>query len=100
MAWEHRNGKRVYYRARRVNGKVVKQYFGSGLEAELAAQADRTAREIRDRDRNELRRIKEDMEEGIRLMKKLDEAVRVLSAGTLIGAGFHQHRGHWRKRRG
>ena len=39
MAWETRaNGKQYFYLSQRINGRVVKEYFGSGFEAQIAAE--------------------------------------------------------------
>ncbi len=39
MPWEmRRNGRRYFYRGRRINGRVVKEYYGCGPLAELAAR--------------------------------------------------------------
>ena len=41
MAWERRAGGGLYYvRKRRVNGRVVSEYVGTGLAAALAAELD------------------------------------------------------------
>ena len=40
MAWEIRNGKRMYYRSRRKGKKVTREYFGAGDAARLAAALD------------------------------------------------------------
>lgn len=100
MAWELRGKRRVYYRARRVSGSVKKEYCGCGLQAEHAAMADEAARKARDQEREQLRGIIKDAEPVTNLMKELDKAVRMLTAGSLLAAGYHQHRGNWRKRRG
>ena len=99
MAWETRRRNRYYYRSRRVDGKVRKEYVGTGADAELVAKADAAAIESRDQERKELRGIVENVQAANSMMKNLDDAVRVLTAGSLLAAGYHQHRGHWRKRR-
>ncbi len=46
MAWETRNGRgRYFYRTRRIKGRVVKEYVGTGPAAEAAALEDAQARE-------------------------------------------------------
>jgi hypothetical protein len=50
MSWE----RGYYYRAKKVNGRVVKEYVGKGAVGRMAAREDLFAREDR-----ELRRIKE-----------------------------------------
>ncbi len=45
MGWQ--NG--YYYRVRKINGRVVKEYIGTGRVAELAAGLDRDERAERER---------------------------------------------------
>ncbi|QDS98167.1 hypothetical protein [Adhaeretor mobilis] len=46
MAWENRgNNNRYYYRGRRVDGRTVKEYLGSGEAAERAAAEDEQRRQ-------------------------------------------------------
>ena len=57
MAWEtRRNGRRYYYHSYRLNGEVVKEYFGNGVAAQMFAKLDeadareaRLNRQLRDR---------------------------------------------------
>ena len=44
MAWVRRGRKLYYYRTRRVGGRVLREYLGSGPEAELAAALDSARR--------------------------------------------------------
>ncbi len=53
MGWE----RGYYYRAKKVNGRVVKEYIGPGIAGRMAELDDLFAREDR-----ELRRIKERIE--------------------------------------
>jgi hypothetical protein len=53
MGWE----RGYYYRAKKVNGRVVKEYIGPGIVGRMAELDDLFAREDR-----ELRRIKERIE--------------------------------------
>ncbi len=99
MAWELRGKRQVYYRGRRVGQKVVKEYLGAGLVAQLAANADEAVREAKRKERAEIRRIEDEMRPLNDLMAELEAGVRLLTVGSLLAAGFHQHRGHWRRRR-
>lgn len=86
---------------RREGGRVVREYLGNGLDAELAAEED-----VQERAERAARRVIESTEHE-RLdaadvpLEALDEKTDQLLMETLKAAGFHQHkRGEWRKRRG
>jgi hypothetical protein len=97
MGWERG---RYYTRSVKVNGRVVREYVGTGRVAELAAQMDALEREKRRLDglalgaeRNELAAIEADL-------KTLTEKTELVARAALLAAGYHQHkRGEWRRRR-
>jgi hypothetical protein len=90
-----------YYRSRRVGGRAVREYVGTGEVAELVAQrdairrADRdTEKAGRDAERADLAALEDDI-------KALVEATDLVARAALLAAGYHQHqRGQWRKKRG
>jgi hypothetical protein len=96
MGWE----RGYYYRVRKVNGRVVREYVGAGEVAQLVAQMDALEREQRRLKALEHRQEKEEL-------KALDDDLKALSAkidlaahAALLAAGFHRHkRGEWRRRR-
>ena len=101
MAWETRgNGRRYYYQASRVDGRVVKRYLGKGDVAALLGQMNDLAAQRRqfkaESDRAEraaLDALQQDVADACELVEQLTRVVLVL-------AGYHQHdRGQWRKRR-
>jgi len=101
MAWETRGGRGHYYtRSRREAGRVVREYVGAGPVGELAAALDRRDRDERtDRRRDEI----PDREAVAALdapMAALHADVNTLVRGALLAAGFHRHKGEWRRRRG
>ncbi len=103
MAWETRGngGGTYYYRKRKVDGRVVSEYVGSGLLATL--EASRAAQDRRERaaaaaaERAERDRFRAN-EAGLDTLCELTDG---LVAVALMDAGYHRHhRGEWRKRRG
>ena len=99
MAWETR-GKRDYlYRKKRVNGRVVSEYIGTGYQAELVARLEaiesQQAELVRDAERNEHhQQATIDAE-----IKQHGGRLRHLVNAVLVAAGYHQHKRQWRKKR-
>ena len=101
MGWERRRNGAYYYRARKVNGRVVKEYVGAGpLAQALAAQDARTRAERRAT--SEVRRTERARLAGVdAAVDASHEAVETLLRASLVLAGFHRHqRGEWRRRQG
>lgn len=101
MAWEQRRrGGHYYTRSRRVGGRVVREYLGTGSFAEALARGDAEARA-----RRQERRVAEQSahEEDAALMSLVEQLVAgtdALVAASLVLAGYHRHhRGEWRRRR-
>jgi hypothetical protein len=99
MGWEERTGRRYYYRKRRQGGRVVSEYVGSGFLAELAAGMDETDRERKDLQRQAQQQLRAMSEELREQMAQLDDYTQTLTRAALLLAGFHPHKGQWRKRR-
>src|SRR3954465_12783999 len=100
MGWDVRNGRRYYYRPRRVGQQVVRQYIGTGplAEREAALDVERRARRAAEGEarRAQVRLFQEAEAPALELVKVTDLIMRA----ALVGSGFHQHdRGAWRKRR-
>lgn len=99
MAWVARRGRKYYYRSRKVGKKVVKQYLGGGLAAEIAARQDAEVRERRRRAKNEVSQMAATLRDADELLGELDRGVELLVAAELLAAGFHRHGTVWRRRR-
>jgi hypothetical protein len=104
MPWEDRPGGRYYYRAKKTEGRVVKQYVGAGPKAEAAAAEDAYAREVREAQRQATHRHRSALGQQwtgpLKEFSNFDTSCEALVVGTLLAWGFHQHdRGAWRKRR-
>jgi hypothetical protein len=101
MGWETRDScrGRFYTRSRKVAGRVIREYVGTGAVAELAAAADLLRRGDR-RAALEARRAEEaSWRAALAPLLELSRAADLLARVTLLIAGFHQHaRSSWRKR--
>ena len=96
MAWE----RGYYYRVRRVNGHVVREYVGNGRVAQIIAELDDVEREQR------RRAVLKECAEIAKLdaldadIAALVEITDLVADAALVAAGYYQHkRGEWRKRR-
>jgi hypothetical protein len=101
MTWERRERGGLYYtRSRKVDGRVVREYVGTGPVAELAAKTDALKRLRREEKAKAWRGECESLETIDRAQVELYEAIEILARATLVSAGYHQHnRSEWRKRR-
>jgi hypothetical protein len=99
MAWERRGSNLYYYQSQRVNGRVRKKYVGAGELAQTIAHADETIRQSRaaqsERARVELEEARTIASAG----EELCEAADILAVAQLVAAGYHRHKGQWRRRR-
>lgn len=99
MAWEMRRGRRYYYHKRRVGGRVVSEYRGSGDWVDAVTrleQADRIERAVeRDDWRSEQNHIKADES----ALDEVTALIETLTTSYLLAAGCHTHKGTWRRRR-
>ena len=100
MAWETRNGRGSYYtRSRRYGKRIVREYYGCGEAAALIAMEDVLERQTR---QAEAARRREQAAEDQRLDAEIETFCRLadtLAHALLVSAGYHNHKGQWRKRR-
>lgn len=100
MAWEKRRGGCYYYRSKRVGNRVIKEYFGCGPEAQQAALEDAQKRAEQEARRLAARQEREQHDAATEAVVQLGSQVDMLVKAALTAAGYHQHRGSWRKHRG
>ena len=96
MAWEKG---RYYTRSRKVNGRVVREYVGGGAVGALAAEMDAIERERREFERELWRMEKEEIEAFDESVAKVCQMADLIAKAAMVAAGFHRHRGEWRRRR-
>jgi hypothetical protein len=100
MAWERRKCGGLYYtQSRREDGRVVREYVGTGQFAEIIAHSDRTKRELAQAEKAQQRRELERLEALAAPVEELSEAAEVLVRAHLIAAGYHRRKGEYRRAR-
>jgi hypothetical protein len=97
MGWE----RGYYYRVRKVNGRVVREYVGAGRVAEFAAQLDTMERNHREAEKAAGLAQRAELDALDAPLNELNTLADSVARAALVAAGFRQHhRGEWRKRRG
>ncbi len=100
MSWEPRaRGGRYYTRSRKVNGRTIREYVGTGEVAAMADERDRLDRERREQERTALRLTLMELDLRDDSVKALHRDVDALAHGALLAAGYYRHHGEWRRRR-
>ena len=100
MAWETRNGRGSYYtRSKRIDGKVVREYIGTGPTALTIAELDALERKQRHQDQA---KFKVEKEAQRIIDQKLEEEftlIKTITKALLLANGYHNRKGQWRKKR-
>lgn len=96
MAW---NNKRYYTRSIKRDGRVIRQYLGNSPLALMVADADRERRLRRQQKTQQLRALKAELAELDTLIQALHSFADGAAALARIDAGYHNHKGQWRKKR-
>jgi hypothetical protein len=101
MGWETRaRGGRYYTRSRKLGGRVVREYVGTGPIAALIADQDAAEREQRAVEQQRLRRVRAHLAPLETMTAELDQLAELLARAALVAHGYRQHhRSEWRKRR-
>ena len=100
MAWERRQrGGQYYYRSSRIGGRVVKEYIGTGPEAELIADMDERNRAERQETIEAVRRAQHQLNEAAEPLVEFGRNLEILVQAALLAGGYHYRKGEWRRRR-
>jgi len=100
MGWVVHGKKRYFYRSRRIAGRAVNEYVGSGLVGEAAASAIAQRRAHRTAEAENCRVELARLDAAAEPLMVLCSGADLLSRAALVLAGYHQHdRGEWRRRR-
>jgi hypothetical protein len=97
MAWECRGKRKYFYRSVRREGRVRKEYYGSGEVGKLAAEVEAFRRAEREAQRNEARVKSGLLQIALSRTRELTQMCVLLASTALLGAGFHRPSRHkWR----
>ena len=99
MAWKTINGRRYYYKSERAGGRVKTTYFGAGEAGTLMAEMVAIERLERAADREGLREQREEFMAEETVVSEWFDGVQAVADAAMIAAGFHQHKGQWRRKR-
>ena len=99
MSWEQRNGRSYYYRKVRDGGRVRSKYVGSGIVAHICAGDDDDRRQERSAQRAADRATRQAEAQIDQQLAGVESAIAAMTHATLFAAGYHQHKGQWRKKR-
>ena len=100
MALVYQNGRPYYYRNKRQNGKVVREYIASGHLAELAADQDARKRADQKAKRAAIAKVQSMFAAARTPLLDLTVEADLLIQAMLLDAGYHrQNRGPRRRKR-
>jgi len=93
MSWEQRGKKKYYYRKKRVGNRVYSIYLGNEKQAKVIAEKYEARKKAREEVRQWLYAIDD---EEKKVDKMVEDAELVVNALAIL-AGYHCHKGQWRK---
>lgn len=99
MAWECRKHRWYYYQKQRSGTRVVSTYVGSGLLASSTALLHEMEQTRRADERRAAQQARHERHCRERDAAALAAQCHDLARLALLAAGYHQHKGTWRKRR-
>ena len=99
MGWERRAGKFYYYRKQRRGRRVHSMYVGEGLIGQLCARLDREREQQRMAARATCKAMREIETSIDRRLRRAEAEILAVLCAALHAAGYHKHKGQWRKKR-
>ncbi len=86
-------------KSEREGGRVKTAYFGAGESGLLISRMEAIDREEKDESRNQLRAEREEYLAEEKAVAKWFDDVQTVADAAMVAAGFHKHKGQWRRRR-
>jgi hypothetical protein len=88
-----------WYKSRRSGHRVETEYLGAGILGEFAAVMDAEEQERRRKEREAIDVERQAQAAIDRPLDAVEAELRHLVGQVLRNAGYHQHKGTWRRRR-
>lgn len=98
MGWERRGDNLYYYRKRREGDHVVSEYVGRGEMTELLADLDLLVKAWREAQREAWTQKQAEITAVDQMLDEVEGVIRTLTRAYLLAAGYHTHKGQWRRR--
>ncbi len=83
-----------------MNGKIRSVYVGDGVTGDLAALIDATGRSEMEQELQAVMTQRRRLDQSESEIAEIDLLVNAATRIIFEAAGFHRHRGQWRKRNG
>jgi hypothetical protein len=99
MGWKTINGHRYYYKSKREGGRVKSTYFGAGEAGTLMANMVAFERLERVDERERLREERQESDAEETAVSEWFDQIQAAAEAAMIDAGFHKHKGQWRRKR-
>jgi hypothetical protein len=99
MGWKTINGRRYFYKSEPEGGRVKTRYLGAGESGLLISLSDAEHRAEREAERNERQAEREKSDAEEKSVAEWFDGVQAVADAAMIGAGFHKHKGQWRRKR-
>jgi hypothetical protein len=99
MGWKTINGRRYFYKSEREGGRVKSTYFGAGESGSLMAEWIAIERLERAAEREREREEREESNAEERAISDWFDGVQAVADAAMVAAGFHKHKGQWRRRK-
>lgn len=97
MAWEQKNGCRFFTHSYRVNGRVRRWYYGTGVIGDFAEAVMTMRRTSRQSTTAARQANQQNWDAATTRLRDLIAATNHLIASSLLTAGYYQHdHGEWR----
>jgi hypothetical protein len=100
MGWDRKKrgpATGYFYRSRRINGQLRKEYVGKGRRAKQLAEEIAQRRSTRLADRRQIEEERTLLAPAKTTAETFRSLVLLLTRVTLLLSGWHEHHGDWRR---